>query len=894
MEEGNRDNRNGVAAREEGNGQFHGSVVDIGQPLAEFQVALNDIERASQNQGTIISQTAGSEDEIDGLNEQFERPQERNPQPRIRSGYLRRAAGISGLLTELQMPGTNIGESDAINTANGRAAASEDGRIENESGSLQDTIPRSRRDATTKKKGRCRKHYVDVAEQISSSLAGLRIPGTRDDRSFQEQSRHHFRVNESLARCQSQTGYHPGAASSLRRENFGYETSCSSEEPCLGQQESISQYNPNSSCFDSYSRSVVQHEELLATEQGLTNGGAIAKSASEQQSDCNPNVACGSGFEYEISRHSTSQIEAGNDGGQGMQQGSRELSCQESFSQHGENDPCVSVSEFYRGKFNVFTDHSLPQTEVEVLESCSSRASMRKSAHSAKLPIEGATGIAKCHKDERNIPPDSCHYRRYEEPSSKKSKLSEEVTSEELWPSHSGGSDAQTSLPHRLNSEMLSIQATQLEFVAREEIQEFDLQNNGPHSRERNNESLSSEFEQMNLEDNTSVETSIASDDSIGWRSDRIEGTQALPGGLEDGVLGCTNPLESATCDYISWQNPGPYDQYSSTDANGSVTVENPSGSSNGLPGVESNAFHKVPKDKSKEVKPGTKSSYRELAKSISGDLRAMNLQLDRTKDRKEREQRPDNNLESCCGRTLQAEDANDYLLFPLETDQRNVQEQRRVTDPGRAGRSNDVVCGEMTVTPTTYDSSSANSNQCVASSKNETHEAAELRRTQIEEQQKSVDNMGPELQALVIEMMQRDANELGGGHVLYYGNSNSPVPPRPQPHRQGEDRRQPAAAHGSSQQSSGKKSGKKKKKARHYVELAGLVAPELAALNATLTNGHGRGPGQLNRDESTTIPYVAHQGAAGGSRNNDVREMSRAESPANQRQQRGNRRSGK
>ena len=89
-----------------------------------------------------------------------------------------------------------------------------------------------------------------------------------------------------------------------------------------------------------------------------------------------------------------------------------------------------------------------------------------------------------------------------------------------------------------------------------------------------------------------------------------------------------------------------------------------------------------------------------------------------------------------------------------------------------------------------------------------------------------------------------------------------------------------------------GKKSGKKKKKTRHYKELAGLMAPELAALNATLTNGHGRGSGQLQGDEGTTIPYVAHQGAAGGSRNNDVREISRAESPANQRQQRGNRRS--
>lgn len=870
MAQGNRDNRNGMAAREEGNEQFHGIVMDIGQPLAEFQVSSNDIERASENQGT-ISRSTSSEDEMDDLNEQFDRPQERNRQPRIRPGYLQRAADISGPLAELQVPGSNIGDNDAINTSNGRAAASEDGRVGNESG--------SRGGATTKKKKRCRKHYTDVAEQISGSLAALHIPGTSDDRSFDELSRHHFRVDESV-------GYDPGTGSSLRGESFGYETSCRSEEPRLAQQESISEYNPNGSCFDSYSRSVLQRQELLATEQDLTNGGSITKSASEQLSDCSPNVACGSGFEYEISRDSTSQIEARNDGEQGMQQGSRELSCQESTSQHGINDPCVSVSEFCRGKFDVFTDYSLPQTQEEVLES----------AHSTTYPIEGATGVAKCHKDERNIQPDSCQYQRDEEPISKKSKLSEEVKSKKQWPSHDGGSDAQTSLPHRLNSEMLSIQATHLEFVAREEIHEFDLQNNWSHSRERNNDSLSSEFEQMNLEDNTSEETGIASDYSLGCRSDWNEGSQALPGGLEDGVSGCSGRLDSANCDYISWQNPGPYVLYSSTDAQGSVTVENSTGKGNGSASVGSNACHKVPKDKSKVVKPNTKkSAYRELAQNISGDLRVMNLQLDRTKDRKdrtEREQRPVNNLELCSGSTLQAEDTNDSLPFPLETDQGNEQEERRVTDPGRAGRSNNAVCDDMRVTQTTCDSSSANANQCVASSKNETPEAAELRRTQIEEQQKSTDNMGPELQALVIEMMQRDANELGGGHMLYGGNSNPPVPPRLQSHRQGEDRRQRAAAHGSSQQSTGKKSGKKKKKVRHYIEIAGLMAPELAALNATLTNGHGSGPGQLHRDEGTTVPYVAHQGAAGGSGNNDVREMSRAESPANQRQQRGNRRS--
>ena len=115
---------------------------------------------------------------------------------------------------------------------------------------------------------------------------------------------------------------------------------------------------------------------------------------------------------------------------------------------------------------------------------------------------------------------------------------------------------------------------------------------------------------------------------------------------------------------------------------------------------------------------------------------------------------------------------------------------------------------------------------------------AAEYCRLQVQEQQKLIDNMAPELQAVVIEMIRRDEEELGGSHVLHDVLFQPPIPPREQAGTYEQNNSQEASVQGASQKSGGKNSKKGKKKKGHYVELAGLIAPELAKLNGVM-NGH-------------------------------------------------------
>ena len=119
-----------------------------------------------------------------------------------------------------------------------------------------------------------------------------------------------------------------------------------------------------------------------------------------------------------------------------------------------------------------------------------------------------------------------------------------------------------------------------------------------------------------------------------------------------------------------------------------------------------------------------------------------------------------------------------------------------------------------------------------------EARAAAEYCTLQVQEQQKLIDNMAPELQALVIEMIRRDEEELGGGHVLHDVLFQPPIPPREQAGTYEQNNSQEASVQGASQKSGGKNSKKGKKKKGHYVELAGLIAPELAKLNGVM-NGH-------------------------------------------------------
>ena len=86
--------------------------------------------------------------------------------------------------------------------------------------------------------------------------------------------------------------------------------------------------------------------------------------------------------------------------------------------------------------------------------------------------------------------------------------------------------------------------------------------------------------------------------------------------------------------------------------------------------------------------------------------------------------------------------------------------------------------------------------------------------------------------------LIRRDEEELWGGHVLHDVPFQPPIPPREQARTYEQNNSQEASVQGASQKSGGKNSKKGKKKKGHYVELAGLIAPELAKLNGVM-NGH-------------------------------------------------------
>ena len=127
-------------------------------------------------------------------------------------------------------------------------------------------------------------------------------------------------------------------------------------------------------------------------------------------------------------------------------------------------------------------------------------------------------------------------------------------------------------------------------------------------------------------------------------------------------------------------------------------------------------------------------------------------------------------------------------------------------------------------------------------------------RRAQLEEQQRTIDNMAPELQALVIQMMQGSEEEQRGyaTHNLYY---NPPVPSRTLPPARGRSTNQVNYADGASKKRGGKKSRKGPKNKGHYVELAGIIAPQFAAMNAEMVNGQGKEPQAAAAAAETTAP---------------------------------------
>ena len=808
-------------------------AAEMAQPLAELQVLGADNESTVQGITSVDGRT-------DTRQEPREQGEARNRRQKRVPPYQQLARDVAEPLAELQVAGGK--------NANHEAVTSVDGRTESENESRQGASLGSKPEAPTAKK-QGRKHYLELAGDISSQLAELRVPVTSEDRDLQR---------EAGMQTQRQT-----------TESVPY-------------QESLSEYNPDATCGSGSGYETCGHSSVHSGEEMRT------ESASEQQwSSCsqneptksvpcqeslpeyNPDATCGSRYEYESCSHSAEY--SGEEFGSGL--GNRErwslpsqteltksFPHQESLSEYNPDAPCGSVAEY----------ESCGSFEGGNLESSGT------DGFPSKLPVETEVNYDACIKEAHL---DSCYSQPDGEPSSKRTKPNPEVTE-----TRSVGDVEFTPRPGSV-PQMSSVESTHFESFGRAEDQESVSQISGVHSRTRNTECLNSEFEHMNLEDNNSVETSVVSNPSITFQSnqgaDFRESTQETSKDFQDGSerfdeVSYSTYVDSSTHFQSSTQ------VYGNGDISSRASGENVSIASAYSQGARPKTSEKVPKRKKHKIpKPNTKNAYGELAKEVADDFSAMNRQLGSANTRNHgaaNEGRVARDQVLFDGSTVQAEKEKTSSLHssPPKREQRDTRQQPSLTNDDQVRRRN--IRDRTDNTSMSKDAKETDDSNTHASTREtritsrrtrETPAAAEYRRAQLEEQQKLIDNMGPELQALVIEMIQRDEEELGGGHVLHTVHFNPPVPPREQNRGRGESSNQGANAQGALQQSVGKKAGKGKKKKGHYVELASIIAPELAEVNTALMNGHREEPGRSdergrteeNGGNGTSQGAVGHDG---------------------------------
>ena len=816
-------------------------AADIAQPLAGLQVPGASSEGTVPNEaGTSVD--GRTENEMDIHQEQRD-SQGRNQRQRSVPPYQQLAADMAQPLAELQVPGTNNTNREAT-----IGVDNVDGRTENESESHQDASLGSKLEIPAERK-RGRKHYLDLAVGMAGPLAELRVPGTSDERD-------------------------------LRRED-GIQTRRQAEES-LPHQESLSEYNPDATCgsmteyescghsslqLGTYSEGEIRNERGDRQQRSWSSEHEEAGKLPHQESlsEYNPDATCGSGYEYEsyersrllFNSHSEDREMRSEQGN--MQQSTESFIHQESLSEYNPDATCGSG--FYRGESDIFTDYSNVQSESGSFIESNNLESSFMEGFSSKLPVETEADLdAACTKGGENKQLDSCYSQPDGEPSSKRTKRNPEVTDDQLSCDTETTSIGVAGFKPRDGSipEVSSVESENFESIAKTQNQGHRLQNNGVNSGARNTECLSSEFEHMNLEDNNSVEASTVSDYSASPQSNQgidLRGsTQESWKDVEDGSarfddVSYTTSAERRERLHASSQMVG------NGNFAGAVSGENVSTASGISQGARPKTTgEKVPKrKKQKTPKQSTKNAYTELAKEVAGDLSTMNRELGNSNagnPRAANERSVARDQMMVDGRTVQAEKDNTSSLHssPLEHEQRDTRQQSTLTSDvrGRGSGARDQTEDTLMLrdaTQTADSNTHATSRHTDPASRHtrDTHEArsaAEYNRARVEEQQQLIDNMGPELQALVIEMVQRDEEELGGGHVLRGGYLNPPVPPREHSRRQEEGSDQ--GAQEASQQTAGKKSGKGKKKKGHYLELAGIIAPELAAVNTALMNGHG------------------------------------------------------
>lgn len=695
--------------------------------------------------------------------------------------YNRLAEDMAQPLANLQVPGVNNG-----------SETSENGRTENET----DSLPGPREPRQERHTGQGRTPYHQLAADMAVPLAELQVPGasnvgeTRSDGRVKSEMKDRRDVSSMDQRETKRRGRNhyfalaadmAGPLAEVRAPAISDERSSQPDHQATEsspQQESLSEYNPDASCGSGYNMDSCRHSSTL-----------------------------------ELDARSERETEACQ--GEDMES----VAVQESFSEYNEDASCGSG--FYRSECS-FSDY---QSSV--------RTSERESFNQGSF-ADDCGGFRSKSPSEIDTAEEKCHSQVDGEPFSKRTKPNPEVT-EELSLPRAGLSFTESTIASDAQCESVT-EVYPAEFKLNESLPvQGEEKISTQIIEERAIEPrLTSEFEHMNLADNNSVETGASFDSTaersvpVSYSDHEVYVHKGNPESLkidEDrcAVRKSTDPLVVGN-DFASCST-------NADSANVSTSVLSQGARPKTRPDKSREKKHKTPKQ-------NTKNAYTELAKVVGGDLTAMNRQIDdshakirRADDERKRLRRQ----ELFDGSTVGAatSDATSLHATPSEGEQRDTLQQPNLMDEDET-RENDVQDQGGNL------SSKISGSRATSRRKRDAAAEAE-RRSQVEEQQRLIDNMAPELQAIVIEMMQRDEKERGE-HILLEMPLNPPVPPRTLPRGSGGNVKQGACAEGALNQARGKKSRKGPKGKGHYVELAGIIAPELAAVNAAMVNGHTEG----------------------------------------------------
>ena len=554
----------------------------------------------------------------------------------------------------------------------------------------------------------------------------------------------------------------------------------------------------------------------------------------ESPSEYNPDATCGSSYESHGQRSLQQETSSEREAQASQGEGALSIAQQESLSEYNENASCGLG--FFRHESDI-SDYS--------------------SVHTIEFESFGTDGFRSKSPSEIDTSQEACYSQVDGEPFSKRAKTDTEV-SEALSLPVAGKSSMETKTVGDVDAEFSPRQDSIPDVCSMEskqndslpvQYEEINAQNRVNLSRPRNVVSpferhLSSDFEHLDLAERNSVETG-ANFESSGDRSSPVSQShqETSTKKVEDYSL-----VEKSTDSSVEGIDAPSYSTNSSTISQGA----RPKTSANITRGKK----HKTPKQ-------NTKNSYTELAKHVSGDLSAMNRQFDtlQTSTRRAAEEpknvRTQALFDGSNENTVTSDAPSQHappLAATLGGGQGDTPQQPSLI-PDEEHRGRDVRDKRERSRRETADSR-ASSRQTLGVDARAEH------RAQVEEQQRLVDNMAPELQAMVIEMVRRQEEEQGG-HVLMQWEP--PVSARVV--SQGKNANQGACAEGASKQSGGQKSRKGQKKKGHYFELAGVIAPQLAAVNAAMVNGHANGPAGTTdhrRDENHT--GFVHSGAMGES----------------------------